>query len=367
MSLTLLRNLRDAVNLRRLERSFYDPIKKAYDQYYAGKPGVPTLTPAQEKEILAYFKEVTGKKIPLLWHRYFYARNGIYSIEYLPTSLYKISLLYRANRHGYRDAYADKNMAERYLTDVAHPETVIRNMNGHYYAGEQAISREEALQRCRDLEDCLIKPSLETHGNGVKKLHVRDWWTNIDGLSISQLFDRYGKNWCIQRFIRQHPRLAALNPSSVNTIRILTYRSDMEVLILYAVIRIGRAGQEIDNQSAGGISAKIHEDGRLDRYAFGSPGVDKVECTDAGVRLEGYEIPQYETILETVKRLHLSLPFFNLVGWDMTVGEDGTPILVEWNACTELSQTAAGTAFGPHTDRILRELYRQPNDLNPRW
>lgn len=367
MSLTLLRNLRDAVNLRRLERSFYDPIKKAYDQFYAGKPGVPTLTPAQEKEILAYFKEVTGQKIPLLWHRYFYARNGIYAKDYLPTSLYKISLLYRANRHGYRDAYADKNMADRYLSGVAHPEVVVKNMNGYFYAGDQAISREAALERCRNLADCLIKPSLETHGNGVRRLEVHDGQTNIDGMTLTQLFDRYGKNWCIQRFIRQHPRLAALNPTSVNTIRVLTYRSGMEILVLYTVIRIGRAGQEIDNQSAGGISALIHPDGRLARYAYGAPGVDKLEKTDVGVQLEGYEIPQYAAVVETVKQLHLSLPFFNLVGWDMSVGEDGTPILVEWNVCTELSQTAAGTAFGPHTDRILRELYRQPNDLNPRW
>ena len=365
--LSLLRRIRDEINLRRLERQFYEPISRAYKQYYAARMDVPKLTAEQEKEIQSYFKEKTGKTIPLLWHRYFYARNGIYSKNYIPTSLYKISLLYRANRHGYRNAYADKNMAEKYLSGVAHPETVVKNLNGHFYTADRAISREEALACCQDLEDCLIKPSLETHGNGVKKFQVQGGKTTIDGLTIAQLFDRYGKNWCIQRFIRQHARLAALNPTSVNTIRVLTYRSDMEVLVLYAVIRIGRAGQEIDNQSAGGISARIHEDGRIDRYAYGAPGVDKVECTDAGVRLEGYEIPQYKTVIDTVKRLHLSLPFFDLVGWDMAVGEDGTPILVEWNACTELSQTAAGPAFGEYTDRILQELYNRPNDLNPRW
>ena len=365
--LSLFRNLRDAFNRQRLERSFYDPIRKAYETFYAGKPGVPTLTKSQEKEIRDYFRERTGKKISLLWHRYFYARNGIYSKEYLPTGLYKISLLYRANRHGYRDAYADKNMADRYLKGVAHPEVLVKNMNGYFYAGDQAISREAALECCRNLEDGLIKPSLATHGNGVRRLVVHDGQTNIDGMTLAQLFDHYGKNWCIQRFIRQHSRLAALNPTSVNTIRVLTYRSGMEILVPYAVIRIGRAGQEIDNQSAGGISALIHPDGRLDRYAYGAPGVDKVEQTDVGVRLEGYEIPHYASVIETVKRLHLSLPFFNLVGWDMSVRDDGTPLLVEWNVCTELSQTAAGPAFGAYTDRILRELYLRPNELNPRW
>ena len=288
--IAFLKNLRDAINRWRQERLHYAPIRKAYKKFYAGRKDLPKLTRAQEKEIRAYFKERTGQKIPLLWHRYFYARNGIYSKEYLPTSLYRVSLLYRANRHGYRDAYADKNLAAKYLPGVAHPETVIKNINGYYYAEDKPISREEAIERCRDLADCLIKPSLGTHGNDVKRLEVHDWWTNIDGLSVAQLFDRYGENWCIQRVIWQHPRLAALNPSSTNTIRVLTYRSGMEVLVLYAVIRIGRAGKLIDNQSAGGISALILEDGRVNRYAYGAPGVDKLEFTDVGIRLEGYEI-----------------------------------------------------------------------------
>ena len=363
----ILGRIRDAYRLRRLIRYYEKPIENNYRKYYAGKPGVPELTKEQEAEILAYFKEKTGRRISLLCHRYFLARNGIYAKEYLPLGLYKVFLLYRANKKGYRDAYADKNMADVYLPDVAHPEIVVKNMNGSFYMDGKAVSREEALARCQDLKECLIKPSLATHGDGVRKLEVTDGRTNIDGIGIGQLFDRYGKNWCIQKFIRQHDRMRALNPTSVNTVRVLTYRSGMEVLVLYAVARIGRSGREIDNQTAGGISAKIDENGCICRYGYGSVGVDKVEYTDSGIRLEGYQIPSFPAILDTVKRLHPCLPFFNLVGWDMAVREDGVPVLVEWNACTELSQLAAGPGFGAYTDRILTELYKRPNDLNPRW
>jgi hypothetical protein len=70
-------------------------------------------------------------------------------------------------------------------------------------------------------------------------------------------------------------------------------------------------------------------------------------------------------VVETVKQLHYKLPFFNFVGWDVAIDEAGEPILVEWNICTELSQSANGPAFGDYTERIIGELMKRPNDKYP--
>ena len=350
-------------NKKREINRYVNPLK--------GKLGLlsnrQSLTKEQKRETLRFFKELTGETVPLVWHEYFYSRTGIFAKEYIPSSLYKVSLLYRANKHGYRDAYADKNMADVLLPEVRHPHTILKNMNGYFYIGDTAVSREDAESHCWNLKDVLIKPSLGTHGDGARKLVVENGITNIDGKTIGQLFDYYKENYCIQEFIQQHDRMCALNPSSVNTIRILTYRSGMEILVLYTVVRIGREGKEIDNESAGGISAVINEDGKLGRYAFGAPGEDQVEYTDTGIRLEGYEIPSYKSVVDTVTKLHYRLPFFNLIGWDMAVGVDGEPILVEWNICTELSQSANGPAFGKYTERVIRELMQRPNNQNKNW
>lgn len=348
---------------RKVIKSFVDPLKAKYGKLKEHRP----LSKDQKKEIKKYFKDLTGENVPLIWHEFMYSRTGEYSKQYIPSSLYKVTLLYRANKHGYRDAYADKNMAEVYLPDVKHPNMVLKNMNGYFYIKDKAVTREEAIAYCQNLDEVIIKPSLGTHGDGARKLKVKDGITNIDGKTIGELFNLYEKNYCIQGFIRQHERMKALNPSSVNTIRILTYRSGMEILVLYTVIRIGRAGKEIDNESAGGISTVINPDGTLGKYAYGAPGVDKIETTDSGIRLEGYLIPSYHEVIETVKRLHFKLPFFNLVGWDVAVDENGEPILVEWNICTELSQSANGPAFGKYTERIIKELMQRPNDQNPSW
>lgn len=325
------------------------------------------LTKEQELEIKQYFKDLTGEDVPLIWHKFLYSRTGIYSKKYIPTSLYKFTLLYRANKFGYRDAYADKNMADILLPNVKHPATVLKNMNGYFYFGGKAVSREDAIRHCQNLENVLIKPSLGTHGDGARKLVVKNGVSNIEGKTIGEVFDYYQENYCIQEFIQQHERMSALNPTSVNTIRVLTYRSGLEVLVLYTVIRIGRKGMEIDNESAGGISAVINNDGKLGRFAYGDPRVDREEYTDTGIKLEGYEIPSYHKVVETVKELHYSLPFFNLIGWDVAVGKEGEPILVEWNVCTELSQSANGPAFGKHTERIIKELMQRPDNQKIIW
>ena len=325
------------------------------------------LTREQKAEIESFYLGMIGKKVPLSSHEYFYSRTGIYSKEYIPKGLYTTELLPKANKVSYRDAYADKNMVDVFLPDGKHPHTVLKRMNGYYYFEGQPVTEDAAVGYCSNLKNCIIKPSLEYSGKGVCALEVTDGVTSIDGLSVRDLFKKYGENFQIQERLRQHAEMSRLNPTSVNTIRILTYRSGMEILPIYSVVRIGRSGQVIDNQCAGGMSAIIGEDGRLGRYAFGGYSEDNIERTDTGIRLEGFEIPSYQRALDTVKRLHFHLPFFNLIGWDVAIDEEGDPVVIEWNVNTGLSQSAFGPGFGKYTERIIRELWPRKNSWNQDW
>ena len=215
------------------------------------------------------------------------------------------------------------------------------------------------------MNEVIIKPSRESKGNGVQLITVKDGVIDKDGKSIHQLFKDYKKNFLLQNRVHQHKDMAALNPSSLNTLRILSYRSGMEVLIIYSVIRIGRSGQVIDNQSAGGLSTTISSDGKLGKFSFGKVGSDNIEKTDTGIRLEGYQIPSYEKALDFVKRLHYRLPFYKIIGWDVAIEENGEPILIEFNTKPGLSQSAFGSGMGEHTERIIRELWPMPNTKYP--
>lgn len=134
----------------------------------------------------------------------------------------------------------------------------------------------------------------------------------------------------------------------------MSYLKDTEVIILYAVIRIGRKGQVVDNETAGGIKADIDlQTGKIKGPAFGSPTEKNMTQTDSGAVLDGYLIPSFQQVLDFVKDLHYRLPYFRIVGWDITVDKDGIPVMIEWNRQAELSQVAHGPAFGEYTEEIL--------------
>ena len=319
------------------------------------------LTKEQKKEIQNFYKNTIGKKVTLYSHEYFYSRTGVYSKEYVPKSLYHVELQPKANMVPYRDAYADKNMVDVLLPNVKHPHTILKRVNGYFYYENKPASKQEAISLCQNITYAIIKPVLNHSGAGIKGLEIKNGITNIDGCTVEQLFEKYGNNFLIQERLKQHEKMNQLNATSVNTIRILTYRSEMEILVIYSVVRIGRQGQIVDNQNAGGMSAIIDEDGKLGKYAFGGYAEDKIEKTDSGTILEGFEIPSYFEAIETVKRLHYQLPFFNLIGWDVAIDEVGDPVIIEWNANPGLSQSAYGPGFGKYTERILRELWPRKN------
>lgn len=60
------------------------------------------------------------------------------------------------------------------------------------------------------------------------------------GVKLEKLFSEYDHSFLIEEVVKQHADMAALNPDSVNTIRVVTYCSEMDIVVLYTAIRIGR-------------------------------------------------------------------------------------------------------------------------------
>lgn len=341
-----------------LEKFHEKKIKKSM-QLCPMKP----LTKGQEADIKAYFKKHLNRNIPTYWHQYLYSRNGLYSEKYIPTSIYSSSIIYNLNNYQFSLAYVDKGFYDTLFPDVNRPKTFVKNVNGFYYDDNNAITKEEAVERCSNLEAAIIKPTvLGTWGMGVQLFHSENGFIPELNQSVSDLFSQYKNSFIIQSKLEQHPDIAKLNPTSVNTIRVLSYRRDNEVIVLYAVIRIGRMGKVVDNETAGGIKADIDlQTGRIKGPAFGSPTEPNMPQTDSGVTLDNYQIPSFPQILDFVKSLHLRLPYFRLIGWDISVDANGNPVMVEWNRSAELSQVAHGPAFGDYTEEILYKALHEKN------
>lgn len=345
---------------RNLSKQYEAEIKRSI----AALPPVE-LSKAQIEEIQDYWQTHFGQKITTLWHEFFLARTGNFSPKYIPTSVWRSSIVYTLNFNRFADAYADKGGYDTLFPNVCRPKTFIKCVNGYYYTDRAAITREEALRLCSNLDAAIIKPTLGgTWGNGVSLIQTKDGKIvnkeNIE--SVEQLFSRYGRSFIVQEKIEQHPAMSALNPDSVNTLRVMTYRNEKEVVVLYSVLRIGRKGKSVDNETAGGIKVDVDVNtGRIKGYATGTPKEGMIYKTDCGTELENYQIPCYDALLSKAKELHLQLPYLNIIGWDFTIGSNNEPIMIEFNICPDLSQVAHGPAFGEYTEEILHVAQGRPN------
>lgn len=348
------------LKIKQIEKTHEHQIKKSM-QLCPMKP----LTKGQEADIKAYFMKHLGREVPTYWHQYLYSRNGVYSVKYIPASVYTSSIVFRLNNYHFSLAYVDKGFYDTLFPDVNRPKTFVKNVNGFYYDDKSSISKEEAISRCMNLKDAVIKPAvLGTWGEGVKLFHTDNGFIPEMNMTVADLFAHYNKSFIVQSKLEQHPDLANLNPTSVNTIRVMSYRRENEVIILYAVIRIGRKGKVVDNETAGGIKADIDlQTGRIKGPAFGSPTEPNMPQTDSGAVLDKYLIPSFPQVLDFVKDLHLRLPYFKLIGWDISVDTSGKPVLIEWNRKAELSQVAHGPAFGDYTEEILAAAMKEENTM----
>ena len=318
---------------------------------------VKPLSVGQRRDILAFYEKLVGKKIPVYWHEYFYSRNDRFSEKYIPTCLYHSDVIYKLNNYKLRHAYVDKGIYDIFFPDVLRPKTFVKNINGYYYIDSKPISRDEAVERCRNLEGAVSKPTQEgMWGSGVKVFSSQNGLLD-DGSTIESLMDGYGTNFIIQERIQQHESMALLNPTSLNTLRVLSYRQGNDIFILYVVVRIGRKGKTVDNETAGGINADVDlETGRILDCAYGTPSEKSIPTTDVGTLLKGFQIPGFDKVVAVVKELHMRLPYFNLVGWDFGIDKVGNPVMIEWNRCPDLSQTAHGPAFGDMTEEIFNRI-----------
>lgn len=193
----------------------------------------------------SYFKQY-GFHVSQGYNDWYCRFSGVYSDQYVSMDLYLYYILPCLNRFEFWYTYTDKNFFSDLFPEVNQPSTVIKCMNGLFYDSNRVqLSYEEAVKLCDRVNfDCIIKPTLRTSdGRGVSLLHKP---------SENQLKE-YGANFIVQRREKQHPEMARLNPSSLNTVRVYTYRNaQKEICFHKAYVRFGGEGSVKDNVSSGG-------------------------------------------------------------------------------------------------------------------
>lgn len=299
-----------------------------------------------------------GFKYSTMEGEYYKLMTGVESDLYIPQTFFFYYLWPFLNQTGY---HQDKNMFRK-LLDVRNskmefimPLQVCYNQGGVFYDSDgEACSKEEAIKLVVNYpKDIIVKPTTHaTWGKGVMMLSCE----NKTAEKIKQLFDEYKKDFSFEERIVQHSDLASFNPTSLNTIRIVTYRKlNGEIKYLYSLQRFGGKGAVVDNASAGGSFVALSDDGVVDRTIKKYKSLKIEKLPETAVE----RIPCFQKIKETALYLHSKLPNLNIIGWDMSVTQEGIPVLIEFNTrpAVELRQISAGPVFSKEDlDEIMPEI-----------
>ena len=175
----------------------------------------------------------------------------------------------------------------------------------------------------------IYKPSDDYGGQGIKIYDINDY-SNLEDLFEIIIYNGY----CVlEELIKQAEEIARIHPESVNTTRVVAFRkNDGDIIIQWAFFRMGMGGNHTDNMSGGGLGVMVDpETGILSASGRDYLGNDHLFHPDTGVKLIGFQMPEWDNLLKLVKELFSVIPEIRLVGWDLAYTDNGWD-LVEANS-----------------------------------
>jgi hypothetical protein len=174
----------------------------------------------------------------------------------------------------------------------------------------------------------VVKDALGQCGWDVEILNARDY----DRDSLIRYMKSKGFNLA-EEYIIQHPDIARLSNSGVNTLRIISQlNKDNDVEILGARLRIS-VNNHVDNLASGNIAAPVDlKTGKVNGLGIYSD-ITKSSVTEhpvSGITLAGFQVPMWDACLNMVKKAALHRPENRSIGWDVVLTDKG-PELLEGN------------------------------------
>ncbi len=141
-----------------------------------------------------------------------------------------------------------------------------------------------------------------------------------------------GGEYLVEEYVNQHAMMAALNPSSVNTVRIWARCLDGHTAVIDAFLRVGRRGSLVDNTSRGAQIFRVD----LRSGVIGTGMVKNIynetfQChKDTGELISGVALPFWRESLSLAQRAVSAFPAITFAGVDIAITENG-PLVIELN------------------------------------
>ncbi len=305
-----------------------------------------------KEKVLPYWEKygITPKKEYFQYYGYL---TQEFNPRFIPDDLYYADMYRFLNDIRY-DEFLENKIYLKYLYhDLKQPRMITKYVNGFFInPNDEIIAKEEALDAILSEKNVLIKPSDSWKGIGVKKVDT----SNKD--EVLKIINDYMKNgdFIIQEILIQSNQMNSFNPSSVNTIRVITLLVNNKVEILSAIVRIGKKDSFVDNYAQGGKVRPIDvETGML--RTFELQDEKAIYKDENGNDLKSELLVSFDKVKEIVKH-HSRLPSLRILGWDFAIDENNEPVVIEINAYVGDNQREDGPAYGKFTDTLLEEYVK---------
>jgi hypothetical protein len=193
---------------------------------------------------------------------------------------------------------------------------------------DDRTSPDELYALCRNFHELIGKPLEGSSGVGIQKYTEKDWKDGPEGFLAKLRQDGIG---ILEEIVVQHPKMASLCPTSVNTCRIATLLGDKQEGIVYAFLRIGN-GKVMDNVDCGGMASRIDiETGKLLTVGADKQGNTFIKHPMTGTSIIGFQIPYWEEAKEMCLKAAHKIPQMRFIAWDVAITEKG-PTFIEGNS-----------------------------------
>lgn len=171
----------------------------------------------------------------------------------------------------------------------------------------------------------VLKPIKDScGGSGIKFIDT----DNVDDSIISQIDN---DTYICESIIKQDGILNKINPSSVNTVRIISIRNNNEIDLCLSVLRMSNGSSRLDNIHSGGIFVDVNiNTGTLVKNGYDRYGNTYNEHPVSKIKFDGLKINNWDNAIKTVKEAHSMIKDINYIGWDVVINKNEV-FLIEGN------------------------------------
>ena len=317
----------------------------------------PALFVTVDGEVVRRHEELWGRfGIPISdrWLRMLSGCSGRPDHRFVPETVF-YTVLERCLNHCDAAGFnvEDKSSCLFYLPKDCQPNTILRYVRGVFFDGDMnAIPESKARELLQACKTPLVgKPSMHSCGGSDVRRYASAAEVSLD--KIKWAFEGY----VLQDVIQQEEKVAAFNPQSLNTCRLMTFRRPWsgKTSVIAGMLRMGCTSGIADNLAQGGISVDIDGKGGLGEFAYDHDFRQFIAHPKSNIKFKGFVVPYYNEMCEKICQIASKVPDYNLLSFDVIARPDGSPCVVEINACA-MTLTQLQTCrplFGDETERVV--------------